>query len=224
MSLNERSRKNLVGVHPDLVRVVEMASERCPVPIVVTEGLRTLERQKELVAAGKSWTLNGRHLTGHAVDLVDADNYGYDIPDLDKIAKAMKECAAECGVLIVWGGDWKSRDTPHFELDRKAYPARGVPVATQAADVAKRTMQQAAVPVTAGGSVVTAISQGVPGVPEVASKSVENVQAWRGIAKTAGEVASEAAGLVSGLGRAWPYVAVAAVAGGVLAFLKLRRQ
>ena len=115
-SLNERSRKALVGVHPDLVRVVELAAERCEVPIVVTEGLRNLDRQKELKAAGKSWTLDSRHLTGHAVDLVDADNYAYDIPDLDKIAAAMRAASDDLRVPIVWGGDWKSRDTPHFEL------------------------------------------------------------------------------------------------------------
>lgn len=125
MTLNERSRNNLAGVHPDLVRVVELAASKCTVPMVVTEGLRTLERQKMLKAAGKSWTLNSRHLTGHAVDLVDADDFGYDVPDMSAIAKAMKEAAAECDVPIVWGGDWKSKDTPHFELDRRHYPAKG---------------------------------------------------------------------------------------------------
>lgn len=138
--LNERSIKALAGVHPDLVRVVERAALLTDVPIVVTEGLRTAARQKELVSAGRSWTQNSRHLTGHAVDLVDGDNFGYDIPDMDKIAKAMKEAASECGVSIVWGGDWKSRDTPHFELDRSAYPASGVTVGTQVAEVAGKVV------------------------------------------------------------------------------------
>ena len=35
------------------------------------------------------------------------------------IAKAMKAAAAELGVKIVWGGDWKAtKDRPHFELAR----------------------------------------------------------------------------------------------------------
>ena len=67
--LGVRSRERLQGVHPDLVRVVELAIQLTPVDFTVLEGLRTLERQKALVAAGSSKTLNSRHLTGHAVDL-----------------------------------------------------------------------------------------------------------------------------------------------------------
>lgn len=189
MSLNERSIKNLAGVHPDLVRVVEMAAARCEVPIVVTEGLRSRERQAELKAAGKSWTLNSRHLTGHAVDLVDADNYGYDIPDLDKIAAAMRSAANECGVPIVWGGDWKSRDTPHFELDRKAYPASGIPtgtlIAEQVGTIAKARATVAAVVGT--GAVVTKEAADavtgikaplIPPVSDGIAQTVTNVAGW----------------------------------------------
>ena len=35
----------------------------------VTEGLRSLERQKMLKETGKSWTLKSRHLVGFAADL-----------------------------------------------------------------------------------------------------------------------------------------------------------
>src|SRR5690554_1494796 len=102
MPLNERTRKNLQGVHVDLVRVVERAAEISSVPIVVTVGLRNLDRQKQLVAAGKSWTRDSRHLTGHAIDVVDANDFTYDIPDMDHIATAMKQAAAELKVPIVW--------------------------------------------------------------------------------------------------------------------------
>lgn len=123
MTLNDRSKKNLEGVHPDLVAVVEMARER--VPFLVTEGLRTKERQAFLVKQGKSQTQNSRHLYGLAVDLCDPDGC-YDIPDMHEIAKAMKAAAIELEVPIRWGGDWKSfKDTPHFELDRARYPDNG---------------------------------------------------------------------------------------------------
>ena len=36
----------------------------------VFEALRTLARQKQLVAAKKSWTLKSKHLEGKAIDLV----------------------------------------------------------------------------------------------------------------------------------------------------------
>jgi len=48
----------------------------------------------------------------------------WDWPLYGQIAAAMKAAAKAEDVRIVWGGDWPSfRDGPHFELDRKAYPA-----------------------------------------------------------------------------------------------------
>ena len=123
--LSSRSKDRLKGVHPDLVRVVERAIGRTPVDFMVTEGLRTRERQKALVAAGASRTMNSRHLTGHAIDLaafVDG-RVRWDWPLYPRIAEAMKAAARDLDVALIWGGDWKSlRDGPHFELDRGAYP------------------------------------------------------------------------------------------------------
>ena len=123
-SLGPRSKQRLKGVHPDLVKVVERAIAITEVDFTVLEGLRTPERQKALVEAGASQTLNSRHLTGHAVDLGAwvGDEVRWDWPLYHKIAAAMKEAARLEGVKIVWGGDWRTfKDGPHFELDRKAY-------------------------------------------------------------------------------------------------------
>lgn len=179
MPLNERSRKNLAGVHPDLVRVVERAAEISNVPIVVTEGLRNLERQSQLVAAGKSWTLDSRHLTGHAVDVVDANDFKYDIPDMDHIAKAMKQAATELNIPIVWGGDWKQRDTPHFELDRKAYPASGVGVATKAKEIATKVATSRPVLTTTGVAGGAAVTDSTP-VPTSSIPSPPDLSVWLG--------------------------------------------
>lgn len=133
MSFDPRSRKALTGVHPDLVKVMEAALERSPVKFVITEGLRTRERQAQLVAKGASKTMNSRHITGHAVDIVpyidaDRDNniwedIRYDWPLYHRVAPVIKQVAKELGIKIVWGGDWRSfKDGPHFELDRKVYP------------------------------------------------------------------------------------------------------
>ena len=133
-SLGPKSRQKLEGVHPDLVAVVERAIKITEKDFTVLEGLRTKERQAQLFAAKKSKTMNSRHLTGHAVDLGpwplngDFDSDGIlNIADWDEyypIADAMKEAAKDLGVAIVWGGDWKGfPDGPHFELDRKVYPA-----------------------------------------------------------------------------------------------------
>jgi len=175
-----------VGVHPDLVRVVERASEISPVPFVVTEGLRNLERQKALKAAGKSWTLDSRHLTGHAVDVVDADDFKYDIPDMDSIADAMKRAAAELKTPIVWGGDWKQRDTPHFELDRKAYPATGVSTTTKVKEVTTNAVtSKPAVAVGTGvatGVVVDSVSVPAPSIP--APPDLTPYTAWKTFGQT----------------------------------------
>lgn len=124
--LSARSDERLQGVHPDLVKIVRRAIALTAVDFGVTEGRRTLERQRELVAQGKSQTLNSRHLTGHAVDVAAYMNgaVSWDMAHYQQIAAAMKAAAKELGLPIVWGGDWKSlRDGPHFELDRLAYPA-----------------------------------------------------------------------------------------------------
>lgn len=125
MKLTERDRKRLAGVHPDLVAVVEGAAEITQVDFVVTEGLRTKERQEQLVRAGASRTLKSRHLTGHAVDLAAkvGDEVRWDWPLYHKLAAAMKDSAAALGIEIEWGGDWKSfPDGPHFQLPWATYP------------------------------------------------------------------------------------------------------
>jgi peptidoglycan L-alanyl-D-glutamate endopeptidase CwlK len=126
--LSNRSLSRLDGVHTHLVEVVMEAIRRTEVDFAVLEGLRTLDRQKQLVASGASTTMNSRHLTGHAVDLgawVDGE-LRWDWPLYYKIADAMFEASEHCGVDLEWGGHWKSfPDGPHYELNWKSYPVNG---------------------------------------------------------------------------------------------------
>ena len=123
-SFGNRSKERLKGVHPDLVKVMEEAIKESPLDFSITEGLRTRERQQELFSAGKSQTMNSRHLTGKAVDiavLVDGQ-VTWDFPKYQLVADHIKKVAKELGIDIVWGGDWVSfRDGPHFELHRSKY-------------------------------------------------------------------------------------------------------
>jgi len=123
--LGIRSRLNLRGVHPDLVKVVELALTYSPSDFTITEGLRTKARQKQLVAAGASRTMNSRHLTGHAIDfavLVDG-KVRWDWPLYPPVGDAFKRAGRELGIPVVWGGDWpRLRDGPHVELSRASYP------------------------------------------------------------------------------------------------------
>ena len=120
--LGNKSLKNLSGVHPDLVRVVKQAIILTPIDFAVTEGVRTIERQKMLVEAGASRTMNSQHLVGRAVDLaafVDG-KVSWDLPLYHKLAQAMKAAANYCMVEIKWCGDWENfKDCPHFELARE---------------------------------------------------------------------------------------------------------
>ncbi|CCN38217.1 conserved hypothetical protein [Vibrio nigripulchritudo SO65] len=123
--LGKRSRQHLVGVHPDLVRVVERAINITSVDFAVLEGLRTIERQRRLLRSGASTTLRSRHLTGHAVDLgawVDGTvDWSWSL--YYKIADAMKQAAEELRIPIEWGGDWRTfKDGPHFQLPWAQYP------------------------------------------------------------------------------------------------------
>ena len=119
MTLTDRDRRRLAGVHPDLVRVIERAARDGAVQFIVTEGLRTEARQRELVAAGASRTMKSRHLTGHAVDLAVTvgGEVRWDWPLYTKLGAAVKAAAAAERVAIEWGGDWpRFRDGPHFQL------------------------------------------------------------------------------------------------------------
>ena len=124
--LSKRSKDRLSGVHPDLVRVVERAIQISDMDFTVLEGVRSIARQQQLVAAGASKTMKSRHITGHAVDLAPyvSGQVRWDWPLYDKLSATVKKAAAELEIPIEWGGDWTSfKDGPHFQLPRKEYPA-----------------------------------------------------------------------------------------------------
>ena len=122
-----RSMNSLKGIHPDLRRVIDRALRDSPLDFVVIEGLRGVDRQRQLVADGFSKTMNSRHITGHAVDLMPIGPNGkgsFAWSLYDALGPAVEAAAIKELVKITWGGRWKSfRDGPHFELHRTTYPA-----------------------------------------------------------------------------------------------------
>ena len=151
MKLGKHSKSELVGVNDDLVAIVEKAIEITEQDFTVHDGIRTLKEQTELVRLGASKTMNSRHLTGHAVDLVPYINgkLRWEWIPIYTIANAMRKAAQHYQIPIVWGGAWdvdftnsknspeaivsayvarrKKQgkkafiDGPHFELSRKIY-------------------------------------------------------------------------------------------------------
>ena len=139
-TLGTRSKNNLKGVHPSLIKLINEAIKETPVDFTITSGVRTLAEQKALYAQGR--TKPGCIVTkadgvknksnhqvkadgyGHAIDLcpyVDGEMDWNDESNFKIIAAHIKATANCMGIKITWGGDWTEQkqgivDLPHFEL------------------------------------------------------------------------------------------------------------
>ena len=124
--LGKRSLKNLKGVKPLINKIVKRAITKTKQDFTVIEGLRTVKRQRQLVRNGFSKTMNSRHITGHAVDIVPypipGDWKKYKDWQWQAIADAMKEAAEYYGADLEWGYDKWGWDKPHYQLSWKKYP------------------------------------------------------------------------------------------------------
>lgn len=133
--LSARSLERLQGVHADLVACVKKAITLSTVDFTVSEGVRSLARQKELFNGSpkKTWTMKSKHLrqadgVAHAVDLVPIVDGKCAWDRCDEVASAMYQAATQLDIAIRWGGDWNQNgssddehhrgvyDGPHFEL------------------------------------------------------------------------------------------------------------
>ena len=136
-TLGPKSRERLKGVDPQLAAVVMRAIELTTTDFTVIEGARSKERQAELYAQGRTkpgpkvtWTMNSRHIGGHAVDLgvwKDGAIDWNDTAGYKAIYDAMIAAGKELGVPIRAGSDWDGdgrrceageSDLPHFEIKR----------------------------------------------------------------------------------------------------------
>lgn len=117
-SLGTKSRAELIGVHPDLVRVVERAIKLTEQDFTVFDGIRTAADQNALYRRGASQIDGlreiGKHQKqsdgyGHAVDLVPwIDGKAvWDWPSIYVIADAVVTAARELNVQLRWGGSWE---------------------------------------------------------------------------------------------------------------------
>jgi peptidoglycan L-alanyl-D-glutamate endopeptidase CwlK len=111
--LGSKSRANLEGVHPSLVRVVEVAITQTRQDFRVHDGVRSIAEQRVLLARGVSWTMKSKHLRqadgfGHAVDLVPLvdGKLAWDWQGCLSIAAAVALAAEQLQVRVRWGGVW----------------------------------------------------------------------------------------------------------------------
>ena len=104
--LGKRSKERLKGVDAKMINVL---NEVCKYfDITVIEGLRSQERQDELVAQGKSKTKFGKHVHGKAVDIAPYPIDWDARDDFHYLGGFMLATAASMGVKIRWGGDWNA--------------------------------------------------------------------------------------------------------------------
>ncbi|WP_367100722.1 M15 family metallopeptidase [Fusobacterium gastrosuis] len=111
--------KNLENIDKRLKILFCEAIKKSPYDFIVTEGLRTKERQEKLFKNGKTKTLNSKHLHGKAVDIaiIKDKKIVWDYSFYKKVAEHIKTIAQKLNLEINWGGDWKDFiDGVHFEL------------------------------------------------------------------------------------------------------------
>lgn len=115
--LSDRSISRLEGVDARLVEVVKYAITVTRIDFGVIEGLRTVARQRELVASGASMTMNSKHINGSAVDLMAyiGSRGSWELNLYDDIADAMKIAAIEIDVPIRWGAAWQINDIREWD-------------------------------------------------------------------------------------------------------------
>ena len=115
--LSTKSQERLIGVEPELKEIVYEAIKVTKVDFGVIEGLRTEEKQKQLVESGASQTMKSKHLEGRAVDLMAyiGGRGSWELSVYDEIADAMKQAAIKVDVAVRWGAAWTVTDIREWE-------------------------------------------------------------------------------------------------------------
>lgn len=147
MSDVARSNRDINSLTPIAQKAAKIFLDTCKrenIDIFVTEYYRSQERQDYLYCQGRTvsdcvkvgisksfaekycragnqvtWTRNSNHMGGYAWDI--AVNPPHDLYDSKIISKA-GEIAKDLG--IEWGGTWKEKDTPHFQINKNWKPPK----------------------------------------------------------------------------------------------------
>lgn len=130
----QKSLDKLATCHADIQKVMHEAIKYYD--FTVLYGHRTSEEQMELFKVGRAkengqWVVVGKTVTNldgksklskhnyspsKAIDIAPYPIDWNNIEEFKKMAQIVKNAAITVGVHLVWGGDWKMRDYPHFEV------------------------------------------------------------------------------------------------------------
>lgn len=104
------SLKNMQGLDPRLIAILNRALALSPFDFSITSGKRTQSEQDRLVASGASWTRNSDHVTGLAIDFKPVGADWSDVAKFKACYPAFEEAAEELGETVKCGipsrGDW----------------------------------------------------------------------------------------------------------------------
>ena len=133
--LSKRSLNTMVGVHPDLVKVIKEAIATSPYDFMITQGVRTAKYQNELYQQGRTkrglkvtnadgYTKKSNHQMkidgfGYAIDFVIVNGKALDWDTESKykaVARHILVTGHKLGISLEWGGDWKFKDYPHVQI------------------------------------------------------------------------------------------------------------
>jgi peptidoglycan L-alanyl-D-glutamate endopeptidase CwlK len=111
-TLSDRSKSRLEGIEPKLIALTELAIDYTKIDFGVTCGMRTVAEQQELVDSGASQTMDSKHISGQAVDVVAyiGSRITWELNVYDDIADAFKIAAIETDTPIRWGAAWHIPD------------------------------------------------------------------------------------------------------------------
>ena len=106
---SEKSVEKLNTVDPVLKKLVCEVQKISPIPFEISEGIRSLARQRQLIAEGKSKTLKSKHLLGQAIDFVPLRKGKWNFNGWESaafIAGLFIAKSKELGIKIVSGALW----------------------------------------------------------------------------------------------------------------------
>lgn len=129
------SRGRLATCHSDIQKVMNEAIKHYDFTILY--GHRTREEQFELYRQGRDlvggvWTKTGNTVTNldgksklsehnyspsRAIDIAPYPIDWNNITRFIEMAAVVKKCAKDLGITLTYGGDWKMRDYPHFQIE-----------------------------------------------------------------------------------------------------------
>ncbi len=133
-NFSQRSLDRLATCHDDIQKVMNEAIKHFD--FTVLSGFRSPKEQLELYKQGREfkdgqWVKVGKTVTNvdgvnvksnhnyspsRAIDIAPYPIDWNNIERFEKMAVIVMQCAKQLGVELKWGGDWRLRDYPHFEL------------------------------------------------------------------------------------------------------------